>query len=88
MLHTSECAHQHDFQRVVQPLEHLAQLDYHRQLGFHNHVVIIRHGLLRQNQLFYLALANIDKKWTMLLRDWKVALTRFTIQFEERMLKT
>ena len=38
-------------------------------------------------KLFYLALANISKKWTMPLRDWKAALTRFTIQFEERMLK-
>ena len=39
-------------------------------------------------KLFYLALANISKKWTMPLRDWKAALTRFTIQFEERMPKT
>ena len=39
-------------------------------------------------KLFYLALANITKKWTMPLRDWKAALTRFTIQFEERMPKT
>jgi putative transposase len=38
-------------------------------------------------KLFYLALANISKKWTMPLRDWKGALTRFTIQFEERMPK-
>ena len=38
-------------------------------------------------KLFYLALANISKKWTMPLRDWKAALTRFTIQFEERMPK-
>jgi putative transposase len=36
-------------------------------------------------KLFYLALANVSKKWTMPLRDWKAALTRFTIQFEERM---
>ena len=36
-------------------------------------------------KLFYLALANIAKKWTMPLRDWKAALTRFTIQFEDRM---
>ena len=35
-------------------------------------------------KLFYLALANISKKWTMPLRDWKAALTRFTIQFGER----
>ena len=28
---------------------------------------------------------NISKKWTMPLRDWKGALNRFTIQFEERM---
>ena len=39
-------------------------------------------------KLFYLALANIAKKWTMPLRDWKAALTRFTIQFEERMPRT
>ena len=38
-------------------------------------------------KLFYLALANISKKWTMPLRDWKAALTRFTIQFEESMSK-
>jgi putative transposase len=36
-------------------------------------------------KLFYLALINISKKWTMPLRDWKSALNRFTIQFEERM---
>ena len=39
-------------------------------------------------KLFYLALSNISKKWTTPLRDWKAALTRFTIQFEERMPKT
>lgn len=36
-------------------------------------------------KLFYLALQNISKKWTMPLLDWKPALNRFTIQFEERM---
>ena len=37
-------------------------------------------------KLFYLALKNISKKWTMPIRDWKAALNRFTIQFDERML--
>jgi transposase-like protein len=36
-------------------------------------------------KLFYLALRNISKKWTMPIRDWKAAMNRFTIQFEERM---
>lgn len=36
-------------------------------------------------KLFYLALRNISKKWTMPIRDWKAALNRFTIQFEERL---
>ena len=36
-------------------------------------------------KLFYLALNNISKKWGMPIRDWKAALNRFTIQFEERM---
>jgi len=37
-------------------------------------------------KLFYLALRNISKKWTKPIRDWKAALNRFTIQFDERML--
>jgi putative transposase len=36
-------------------------------------------------KLFYLALNNISKKWKMPIRDWKAALNRFTIQFEDRM---
>jgi putative transposase len=36
-------------------------------------------------KLYYLALENISKKWTMPIRDWKAALNRFTIQFEDRM---
>ena len=35
-------------------------------------------------KLFYLALRNISQKWTLPIRDWKAALNRFTIQFEER----
>ena len=29
---------------------------------------------------------NIRRKWTMPIRDWKAALTRFSIQFEDRMI--
>lgn len=36
-------------------------------------------------KLLYLALRNISKKWTMPIRDWKAALNRFTIQFEDRL---
>lgn len=36
-------------------------------------------------KLFYLALRNISKKWTMPIRDWKEALTRFTIEFGDRL---
>jgi putative transposase len=32
-------------------------------------------------KLFYLALNNISKKWTMPIQDWKTALNRFSIQF-------
>ena len=35
-------------------------------------------------QLFYLALRNVSQKWTMPIRDWKAALTRFTIPFGDR----
>ena len=37
------------------------------------------------SQLLYLALNNISRKWTMPIHDWKAALNRFTIQFEDRM---
>jgi len=36
-------------------------------------------------KLLYLALQNISKKWTMLIRNWKSALNQFTIIFEDRM---
>ncbi|GKS69197.1 hypothetical protein W03_12010 [Nitrosomonas sp. PY1] len=36
-------------------------------------------------KLFYLALMNISHKWTMPLLNWKAALNRFAIMFEERM---
>jgi len=35
-------------------------------------------------KLFYLALRNISQKWNMPIRDWKAALNRFSIEFEER----
>ncbi len=37
-------------------------------------------------KLFYLALNNLSKKWTMRIGDWKAALNRFTIEFEDRLL--
>ena len=36
-------------------------------------------------KLLYLALNNIVKKWTLPIRDWKAAMNRFTILFEDRM---
>lgn len=36
-------------------------------------------------KLLYLALNNIAKKWSMPIRDWKAALNRFSILFEDRM---
>ena len=36
-------------------------------------------------KLFYLALLNISQKWTMPLQNWKAALNRFSIMFEDRM---
>lgn len=39
------------------------------------------------SRLFYLALNNISKKWTMPIRDWKAALNIFSIQFEDRLMQ-
>jgi putative transposase len=36
-------------------------------------------------RLFYLTLRNISQKWSMPIRDWKAGLTRFTIQFGDRL---
>ena len=35
-------------------------------------------------KLFFLALRNISLKWSLPIRDWKAALTRFTIEFGDR----
>lgn len=35
-------------------------------------------------KLLYLALNNIAKKWNMPIRDWRAALTRFAILFDDR----
>ncbi len=35
-------------------------------------------------KIFWLALRRISKKWTMPVKDWKGALNRFAIQFEDR----
>ena len=36
-------------------------------------------------KLFFLALRNISLKWSMPVHDWKAALTRFTIEFGDRL---
>jgi transposase-like protein len=36
-------------------------------------------------KIFYLALANIAKKWTMPIRCWKSAMNQFAIRFSDRM---
>jgi putative transposase len=35
-------------------------------------------------KVVYLAIANIAKKWTMPIKDWKPALNRFAIEFADR----
>lgn len=36
-------------------------------------------------KVIYLAIQNASKKWTMPIRDWKPALNRFMIEFEDRL---
>lgn len=36
-------------------------------------------------KIFYLALENVSKKWTMSVRNWKEAMNQFAIRFAERM---
>lgn len=34
-------------------------------------------------KLFYLAINNIAKKWTMPIHNWKAAMNRFMIEFDQ-----
>lgn len=36
-------------------------------------------------KVIYLAIQNTDKKWTMPIRNWKPAVNRFIIEFEDRL---
>lgn len=36
-------------------------------------------------RLLYLALRNITARWAMPVKDWRAALNRFAILFEDRM---
>jgi putative transposase len=36
-------------------------------------------------RLIYLALQNLSQKWSMPVKDWRAALNRFAILFEERL---
>jgi len=36
-------------------------------------------------KVVYLAIRDASKKWTMPIRNWKVALNRFMIEFEDRL---
>ena len=36
-------------------------------------------------KVIYLAIKAASKKWTMPIRDWKPALNRFMIEFEDRL---
>jgi len=36
-------------------------------------------------KVVYLAIRDASKKWTMPIHNWKVALNRFMIEFEDRL---
>jgi len=36
-------------------------------------------------KVVYLAIEQASKKWTMSIRDWKGAMNRFMIEFEDRL---
>jgi transposase-like protein len=38
-------------------------------------------------KVIYLAIQQASKKWTMPIRDWKTALNRFMIEFEDRLVE-
>ena len=37
--------------------------------------------------MIYLAIKEASKKWAMPIRDWRNAMSRFIIEFEERLSK-
>ena len=56
---------------------------------------VIRHAINKRKifptddsarKVIYLAVQNASKKWTMPIRNWKAALNRFMIEFEDRLV--
>ena len=41
--------------------------------------------MIQQMKVVYLVIQAASKKWTMPIRNWKPALNRFMIEFEERL---
>ena len=37
-------------------------------------------------KVIYLAIQDASKRWTMAIRDWKLELNRFMIEFEDRLV--
>ncbi len=48
-------------------------------------VVKIRQDKRVINKAVYLAIQSVSRKWTMPIRNWKVAMNRFIIEFEEQL---
>ncbi|WP_338980656.1 hypothetical protein [Spiroplasma endosymbiont of Lasioglossum malachurum] len=40
--------------------------------------------ITKKPQIFYLAIENITKKWTMPIQNWNTAIAHFMIKFEDR----
>jgi transposase-like protein len=54
---------------------------------------VIRHAIKKRKvfptddsvrKVIYLAIMQASKKWTMPIRDWRQAMNRFMVEFEDR----
>jgi putative transposase len=48
--------------------------------------MVSSHGTDGVQKVVYLAIMDASKRWLMPIRNWKSALNRFMIEFEERLL--
>jgi putative transposase len=48
--------------------------------------MVSSHGADEVQKVVYLAIMDAPKRWPMPIRNWKSALNRFMIEFEERLL--
>jgi transposase-like protein len=72
-----------EIRRVIYTTNAIESMNMTLRKVTRNHRIFPNHEAVLK--VVYLAIQNLAKKWTMPIRDWKPALNRFAIEFEDRL---